>query len=39
VRDPLIIEVLDIMRRYFHAHLTEVSATLQAIDKAEKGHR
>ena len=36
VRDPLIIEVLDIMRRYFHAHLSEVLATLKAIDKAEK---
>jgi DNA-binding transcriptional ArsR family regulator len=39
VRHPLIIEVLDIMRRYFHAHLTEVRATLKAIDKAEKGQR
>src|ERR1700730_2117705 len=39
VRDPLIIEVLDIMRRYFHAHLSEVSATLKAIEKANKGHR
>jgi DNA-binding transcriptional ArsR family regulator len=36
VRDPLIIEVLDIMRRYFHAHMNEVLATLKAIDKAEK---
>ena len=36
VRDPLIIEVLDVMRRYFHAHMSEVLATLKAIDKAEK---
>jgi DNA-binding transcriptional ArsR family regulator len=36
LRDPLIIEVLDIMRRYFHAHMNEVLATLKAIDKAEK---
>jgi ArsR family transcriptional regulator len=36
VRDPLIIEVLDIMRRYFHAHMSEVLATLQAINKAER---
>ncbi|MFZ0589063.1 MAG: metalloregulator ArsR/SmtB family transcription factor [Bryobacteraceae bacterium] len=36
VRDPLIIEVLDIMRRYFHAHMSDVLATLKAIDKAEK---
>ena len=39
VRDPLIIEVLDVMRRYFHAHMSEVLATLKAIDKAEKAHR
>jgi ArsR family transcriptional regulator len=36
VRDPLIIEVLDLMRRYFHAHMSEVLATLRAIDKSEK---
>jgi DNA-binding transcriptional ArsR family regulator len=36
VRDPLIIEVLDLMRRYFHAHMSEVLATLKAINKAEK---
>src|SRR5580704_8321041 len=34
VRDPLIIEVLDIMRRYFHAHMNEVLATLKAIGKS-----
>ncbi len=34
VRDPLIIEVLDVMRRYFHSHLNEVLATLKAIDEA-----
>lgn len=39
VRDPLIIDVLDIMRRYFHAHMSEAVATLKAIGKAEKGHR
>jgi DNA-binding transcriptional ArsR family regulator len=38
VRDPLIIEVLDVMRRYFQVHMTEVLATLKAIDKAEKAH-
>jgi ArsR family transcriptional regulator len=36
VRDPLIIQVLEIMRRYFHAHMSEVLATLKAIDKADK---
>jgi|SRR5689334_6011727 DNA-binding transcriptional ArsR family regulator len=39
VRDPLIIEVLDIMRQYFHAHMNEIVATLKAIDKAEKARR
>ena len=39
VRDPLIIEVLDLMRRYFHAHMSEVLATLKLIDKAEKIHK
>jgi hypothetical protein len=36
VRHPLIIEVLDVMRRYFHAHMSEMVATLKAIDKVEK---
>lgn len=36
VRDPLIVEVLDIMRRYFQAHMSEVLATLKAIDKVDK---
>lgn len=35
VRDPLIIEVLDVMRRYFHKHVADAVATLKAIDKAE----
>lgn len=39
VRDPLIIDVLDIMRRYFHTHMSEVLTTLKAIDKAEKVRR
>jgi DNA-binding transcriptional ArsR family regulator len=39
VRDPLIIEVLDLMRRYFHSHLTEALATLKAIDKADKKNK
>jgi DNA-binding transcriptional ArsR family regulator len=36
VRDPLIIDVLDIMRRYFQVHMREVLGTLKAIDKAER---
>ncbi|MFL6465188.1 MAG: ArsR/SmtB family transcription factor [Bryobacteraceae bacterium] len=35
-RDPLVFEVLDVMRRYFQAHVTEALATLKAIDKVEK---
>src|SRR5579862_1200994 len=38
VRDPLIIEVLDVMRRYFHAHMSEVVATLKAIGAADRNH-
>ena len=39
VRDPLIIEVLDVMRRYFHAHMSEVLATLKAMEKVEKAEK
>jgi ArsR family transcriptional regulator len=39
VRDPLIIEVLDVMRRYFHVHMNEVLATLKAMDRPEKSRR
>ena len=39
VRDPLIIEVLDIMRRYFQAHMSEIVATLKSMDSAKKAHR
>jgi len=36
VRDPLIIEVLDIMRRYFQAHVEEAMSLLQQIDLLDK---
>jgi len=36
VRDPLLIEVLDLMRRYFQAHIDDALALLQDIDAAEK---
>lgn len=36
VRDPLLIEVLDIMRRYFQAHLEEAMSMLQQIDLLDK---
>jgi DNA-binding transcriptional ArsR family regulator len=38
VRDPLIIEVLDVMRRYFHAQLAEGQAMLDEI-KSEAATR
>jgi len=36
VRNPLIIEVLDVMRRYFQAHVEEAMAMLQQIDQLDK---
>ena len=36
VRDPLLIDVLDIMRRYFQAHVEEAMATLRAIETEER---
>src|SRR5258705_10288790 len=39
VRNPLIIEVLDVMRRYFHEYMSEAVATLKAMGKAEKAYR
>jgi DNA-binding transcriptional ArsR family regulator len=32
VRDPLILEVLDVMRRYFYAHLAEGQAIMNEIE-------
>ena len=37
VRDPVLIEVLDIMRRYFQAHVEEAMSMLREIGRAEKG--
>ena|SRR5579862_5719933 len=36
VRHPLIIEVLDVMRRYFQAHMSDAVASIRALDKAAK---
>lgn len=36
VRDPLLIEVLDVMRRFFQAHVEEAVAMLKDIDRAQK---
>jgi DNA-binding transcriptional ArsR family regulator len=38
VRDPLLIEVLDIMRRYFQAHVEEALSMLREIDRSDKEH-
>jgi len=36
VRDPVLIEVLDMMRRYFQTHLDEAMSMLREIDRSEK---
>jgi ArsR family transcriptional regulator len=39
VRNPLIIEVLDVMRQYFQEHMSEAAAALKALGRAERAHR
>ncbi len=36
VRDFLLIEVLDVMRRYFQAHVEEAMTMLKEIDRSDK---
>ena len=36
VRDPLLIEVLDSMRRYFQTHVEESMTMLQELDRMDK---
>ena len=36
VRDPLILDILDLMRRYFHKHIGESLALLEEIQKAQE---
>src|ERR1700693_5352255 len=36
VRDPLLIEVLDLMRTYFHAHLKEALGMLDEMEKPQE---
>lgn len=36
VRDPLLIEMLDIMRRYFQAHVEESRHTLREMERMDK---
>jgi ArsR family transcriptional regulator len=35
LRDPILSEVLDLMRRYFQAHISGTLAALEEIEKAE----
>lgn len=35
LRDPILIEVLDTMRRYFQSHLNETVATLREVKKTK----
>ncbi len=39
LRDPILSKVLDLMRRYFQAHISGTLATLEEIEKAEEGRR
>jgi DNA-binding transcriptional ArsR family regulator len=39
VRDPIIIEVLNLMRTYFHDHLKEALGMLDEIDKTQETNR
>lgn len=39
VRDPLILDVLDLMRRYFHKQLGESLALMEEMAKTEEGSR
>jgi ArsR family transcriptional regulator len=36
LRDPVLIEVLDILKRYFYSHLSQTMSMLQEIRKVEK---
>lgn len=36
VRDPLLIEVLDIMRRYFQAHAEEIVSMLKGLEQSDR---
>ena len=36
IRDPLVIEVLDLLRRYFQSHLSEALSILEELEKPEE---
>ena len=37
LRDPVLIEVLDILKRYFHSHLSQTMSMLKAIQMEKAG--
>jgi DNA-binding transcriptional ArsR family regulator len=39
LRDPVLVEVLDLLRRYFHAHLNETASMLGELDEEAKPRR
>ena len=39
VRDRLILDMLDLMRRYFYAQVSESLAMIEEMDKAEEGQQ
>lgn len=39
VRNRLIIDVLDIMRCYFHEHMSQAAIALKSLEKAERASR
>jgi DNA-binding transcriptional ArsR family regulator len=39
LRDPVLLEVLDLLRRYFHAHLNETASMLGEMDEEARPHR
>ena len=39
VRDPMLYQILDLLRRYFHEHLTEIRGLLEALDPSPVGER
>ena len=39
LRDPILGQVLDLMRQYFHSHLHEAMAMLKKMDKERKSRK
>lgn len=39
IRDPVLIEVLDILKRYFYSHLSQTRSMLEAIQTEEEASK